>query len=122
MTQVHPDEAPDLEPVDILILGAGWTATFLIPLCEARGLAHAATSRSGRAGTLPFHFDPEAQDDPAQYAKLPRARTVLITFPITAAGASARLLSSYRAAHDGEGRFVQLGTTSIWGVSAPFGF
>ncbi|KAF7967973.1 hypothetical protein HWV62_32443 [Athelia sp. TMB] len=122
MTQVHPDhaETPDPDPapmpapVDILILGAGWTSTFLIPLCASTHVSHAATSRAGRAGTLPFTFDPHAPPDPALYARLPRAETVVITFPITVPGASARLVEAYRAGHEGAGRFVQLGTTGIW--------
>ncbi|KAF7972439.1 hypothetical protein HWV62_18016 [Athelia sp. TMB] len=120
MTQVHPDhaETPDPAPpapVDILILGAGWTSTFLLPLCASTHTSCAATSRAGRAGTLPFTFDPHAPPDPAQYAALPRAETVVITFPITVPGASGRLVEAYRGAHGGAGRFVQLGSTGIWG-------
>lgn len=47
------------QAVDILVVGAGWTSTFLIPICEARGLTHAATSRSGRIGTIRFEFNQE---------------------------------------------------------------
>ncbi|KAF7424020.1 hypothetical protein PC9H_009320 [Pleurotus ostreatus] len=47
------------QAVDILVVGAGWTSTFLIPICEARGLTHAATSRSGRNGTIRFEFNQE---------------------------------------------------------------
>lgn len=114
---MHLDQTANSQHVDILILGAGWTSTFLIPLCESTKVSYAATSRSGRDGTLPFHFNPEEEDDPTAYEQLPHAQTVLITFPINTKGASGRLIRLYRTTHGGEGRFIQLGTTSIWGVS-----
>jgi hypothetical protein len=112
-------------PVDILILGAGWTSTFLIPLCTQRGISYAATRRSSPSGTtIKFEFDPTS-DDPEPYKVLPDAKTVLITFPINGAGASKRLVSLYKStrtnphAH-GEVLFIQLGTSSIWDVSYLF--
>ncbi|KKY39622.1 hypothetical protein UCDDA912_g00326 [Diaporthe ampelina] len=110
------------EPLDILILGAGWTATFLIPLLRDRGIAFAATTGDGRhvAGspTLKWRFDPAAPD-PEQtkaFALLPRARHVLITFPLRGQGQSARLTKAYTETHGGEQtfRFIQLGSTGIW--------
>lgn len=108
--------------VDILILGAGWTATFLIPLCQQRDVTFAATSRTGRDSTIQFSFDPES-DNIEPYRSLPNASTVLITFPIEKEGASERLVKLYSGSRDGDSgirlspRFVQLGTTSMWGVS-----
>lgn len=102
--------------VDILILGAGWTSNFLIPLCNTRSVSYAATSRSGRDATIKFDFDQES-DDPEPYRVLPEAKTVLITFPITRKGASGRLVKAYKDAHPGQVAFIQLGTTSIWDVS-----
>lgn len=108
--------------VDILILGAGWTSAFLIALCDERGITHASTSRSGRENTLKFIFDPDS-DDLAPYTVLPDAQTVLITFPIDKKGASERLLKLYSRSRgqelsisDTKTRYIQLGTTSIWGV------
>ncbi|KAF5327283.1 hypothetical protein D9619_004032 [Psilocybe cf. subviscida] len=103
-------------PVDLLILGAGWTSTFLITLCADRGVTYAGTSRAGREGTIKFAFDPDS-DDPTPYTVLPDARTVLITFPIDKPGASQRLVQLYsqtRLTQESEPRFIQLGTTSIW--------
>lgn len=121
MTQLrtHSDQnASSLHAVDILILGAGWTSKFLIPLCESKGISYAATSRSGREGTTPFIFDPEeTKDDPAKYEQLPYAQTVIIVFPIIVKGATERLVRLYRKTHADEARFVQLGTTGIWDVS-----
>jgi hypothetical protein len=103
------------EVVDILILGAGWTSTFIISLCKERGLTTASTTRDGREGSIVFVFDPTSEDT-APYAALPMARTVLISFPITVKGASARLVNLYKSTHTGSAnvRFIQLGTTSIW--------
>ncbi|KAG5645105.1 hypothetical protein DXG03_006919 [Asterophora parasitica] len=106
--------------VDILILGAGWTSTFLIPLCTERSLTYAATSRTGRNNTIQFAFDPVSEDiEP--YKVLPDAQTVLITFPIELPDASARLVRLYRSSRGGqierggvETGFIQLGTTGIW--------
>jgi hypothetical protein len=106
---------------DLLILGAGWTSTFLIPLCQELGISYAATSRTGRDGTLSFLFD-QASEDPAPFRVLPEAKTVLITFPINSKGASERLVRLYTITHGQrkrEVRFIQLGTTSIWGVRQP---
>lgn len=103
--------------IDLLILGAGWTSTFLIPLCQHQGISYVATSRAGREGTLPFLFDPESEN-PDAYKRLPLAKSILITFPITIRGASERLVRLYKATHGGDAvQFIQLGTTSIWGVS-----
>ncbi|KAF9534021.1 hypothetical protein CPB83DRAFT_805083 [Crepidotus variabilis] len=108
------------DKVDILILGAGWTSTFLIPLCEQRNLTFAATSRTGRDSTIQFSFDPDSENiEP--YKSLPNASTVLITFPIEKEGASERLVKLYCGSRNGDdstqssSRFVQLGTTSMWG-------
>ncbi|KAF8625268.1 hypothetical protein AX15_005472 [Amanita polypyramis BW_CC] len=101
--------------VDILILGAGWLSNFLIPLCSERDIPTAATTRDGRDGTLAFIFDARS-DDVEPYKRLPDARTVLITFPITESGGSKKLVDLYVASRQSIFRpdFIQLGTTSIW--------
>jgi len=110
--------------VDILILGAGWTSSFLTKLCDERGITYATTSRSGRDSTIKFIFDPESEDI-GLYVGLPRAKVVLITFPIVAKGASERLARLYTDSHAGldgdeKPKFIQLGTTGIWDVSHLF--
>jgi hypothetical protein len=108
----------DNPKAELLILGAGWTSTFLIPLCQQQGISFAATSRTGRDGTLLFQFDPDSED-PTAFATLPEAKTVLITFPIKTKRASERLVTLYKSTHGGdepETRFIQLGATSIWDV------
>lgn len=68
--------------VELLILGAGWTSGFLIPLLKSNDISFAATSRGGREGTIHFDFDPSSENT-EQYESLPNATTVLITFPVT---------------------------------------
>ena len=110
-------------PVEILVLGAGWTSTFVKDICDKNGLSYAGTSRSGRDSTIKFVFDPNS-DDLGPYSVLPTAHTVVITFPITEKGAAKRLVTLYAETHGQIGnsvqertRFIQLGTTSIWDVS-----
>ncbi|CAJ2500829.1 Uu.00g036820.m01.CDS01 [Anthostomella pinea] len=101
--------------VSLLILGAGWTSTFLIPLLEREKIKHAATTTDGRDGTIPFKFDP-GSDDPSQFDALPDAKTVLITFPLKGTGPAAQLVKMYSASHQGGNKpnFIQLGVTSVW--------
>ncbi len=110
----------ELNTVDLLILGAGWTSTFLIPLCLTRNVSYAATSRPSHPlpNTIPFEFDEnETESNPAQFRLLPAAHTVLITFPIRAKGASERLVRLYQQTHQGAvASFIQLGSSGIWDV------
>ncbi|KAI0970475.1 hypothetical protein F4678DRAFT_140119 [Xylaria arbuscula] len=101
--------------VSLLILGAGWTSKFLIPLLKREGIKYAATTTDGRNGTIPFRFDPESSDN-APFTALPTAKTVLITFPLQGAGPASRLASAYEATHPeaADVRYVLFGVTSIW--------
>lgn len=112
--------------VDLLILGAGWTSKFLIPLCESLDVTYAATTRhevhlTGTATNnklVFFDFDFNSED-PTPFEILPLAKTVLITFPIRVKGASVKLVRFYEGTHEGAKgttRFIQLGSTDIWDV------
>ncbi len=114
-----------MEParVDVLILGAGWTSTFLIPYLKSQSITYAATTRDGRNGTYKFDFEPDEKspkDKLAQYAALPRATTILITFPIRSKGGSTNLYNSYIETHDEDpataSQFIQLGSTGIFTI------
>lgn len=107
--------------VDILILGAGWTAAFLVPLLNDKQISYASTSRSGRDDTLKFEFDPESHD-PAPFETLPIASTVLVTFPIKGLGGSKRLVELYQLSHSNAKaiNFIQLGSTGIYIVRVFF--
>lgn len=105
------------KPVDLLILGAGWTSTFLIPLLEQNQITYAATTTTGRNHTIPFTFDPE-DNSPEIYHRLPPAHTILITFPLHSASATHSLLHHYRATHGPSNHWIQLGSTEIFNQPA----
>jgi len=116
-----------MEELDLLILGAGWSATFLIPLLlKSHSITFAATTTTGHPvsghPTIPFRFDPTSPDQ-SGISSLPRARTVLVTFPLNGIGPSRVLVENYRATHSARGktefRFVQLGSTGIWQKGGP---
>ena len=127
-----PSETPP--PVDILILGAGWTSSFLIPLLQSQSptITFAATTRSGspRSGidTIPFEFNSNPKDHEEEkemqqrWARLPDAKTVVVTFPVYGSDGSTRLLEGWERSRKGiEGRtplWVQLGSSGIWNVSS----
>lgn len=107
------------QELDVLILGAGWTGTFLIPLLRQHKLFFAATTSDGRkvsgSPTIKFLFDP-ADTSPGAFGALPRARHVLIVFPLKGPAQSRTLVHNYGAAHgtSASTRFIQLGSTGIW--------
>lgn len=109
-----------MQEKDLLILGAGWTSTFLIPLLKSRNLTYAATTTTGRDDTIKFKFDPSLSYDEqiVVFSALPVAKTVLITFPLTGTGQSKLLLETYNTTHKrASARFVQLGSTGIWQIA-----
>jgi len=129
MASTSPNTAT--HTVEILILGAGWTSTFLIPLLKSSSITFAATTTTGRDGTIPFKYDPES-GDPSPFQHLPTAQTILITFPLNGKGQSHHLVQLYEATHSpstlsaiaaggnhiGGGakqfHYIQLGSTGIF--------
>ena len=105
-----------LKQVDVLILGAGWTSTFLIPLLCSYSVSYAATTTTGHNNTIPFKFSPDSEDL-EQYSTLPAARTILVTFPLKGVGQSKQIVSLYRKVHGDENEWVQLGSTGIFAAS-----
>ena len=99
--------------VDFLILGAGWTSIFLIPQLKSAAVTHAATTTTGRDGTIPFKFEPDSSDT-IPFKRLPSAKTILITFPLIGTGQSKRITDLYRNVHGDENRWIQLGSTEIF--------
>lgn len=101
------------QSVDLLILGAGWTSTFLIPQLNSTSTTHAETTTTGRDSTIPFKFDPDSSDlDP--YKHLPSAQTILITFPLVGKGQAKHITSLYRSIHGSDNHWIQLGSTGIF--------
>ncbi|ERF74237.1 hypothetical protein EPUS_03427 [Endocarpon pusillum Z07020] len=98
---------------ELLILGAGWTSTFLIPLLRDEKVGYAATSTTGRSSTIKFIFEPDASDSTA-FKVLPEARTILVTFPLRGTGQSQKLVDFYHQTHTSRPHYIQLGYTGIW--------
>lgn len=121
----------DNAPVDLLMLGTGWTGTFLLPAAGSASLRIAHTTRDGGQGSIPFAFDPDS-DDIQAFEALPDATTVLIVFPLYTEAAVKRLIAGYlstrKAQEDNDNdekkqksRFILLGSTGIWDVSVQAG-
>ncbi|KAF9516307.1 hypothetical protein BS47DRAFT_1292561 [Hydnum rufescens UP504] len=100
-------------PVDILVLGAGWYSQYLIPLIQSDPtLSFAATTRNGRvvAGYTTIKFQ-VSDDEGTDWAGLPKARTVVLSFPTVVPGAIAKYIRAYESAHGaGTTRWIQLGS------------
>ncbi|KAK4664576.1 uncharacterized protein QC763_512000 [Podospora pseudopauciseta] len=119
-----------MEQLTVLILGAGWTSTFLIPILTTSSIPFAATTTTGRTvsgvPTIRFKFDPANTPEEelrSAIAALPAAKYVLITFPLTGNGPSKTLIEMYNSTHQShssstshKARFIQLGSTGIWGA------
>ena len=105
-----------MKELEILVLGAGWTSTFLIPLLKESSISFAATTTTGRDDTIKFKFDPSASDQ-SSFHVLPTAKTILITFPLKGKGPSTLLTTTYKSTHPkSDPRFLQLGSTGIWQI------
>lgn len=111
-----------MHQIDLLVLGAGWTSTFLLPLLKERNWSFAATTTDGRKvegfDTIKWRFEPDSKDG-SQMSSLPLAKHVLITFPLTSAEQADYLIKSYEDGHSKAPhptRFIQLGSTGIWQI------
>ena len=119
--------------MDLLLLGSGWTGSFVLPIAADAGITTASTSRAGGNGTIAWEFDPTS-DDASNFTVLPDAKTVLIIFPVYEEGGIERLVRGYlssRTARQRSGyydekvdccmdsidtRFILLGSTGIYNV------
>lgn len=108
-----------MDPVDLLILGAGWTSQFLIPLLKSKSITYAATTTTGHESygtpTIAFKFDPSSTDTDS-YSLLPVAKTILVTFPLKGPNQSTHLIFQYNKAHHfpEKPKWIQLGSTGIF--------
>ncbi|KAF2209768.1 hypothetical protein CERZMDRAFT_46525 [Cercospora zeae-maydis SCOH1-5] len=114
-----------MQNVDFLILGAGWTATFLIPLLSHHNITFAATTRDGRDvanhRTIKWTFDPDEEastSEKSQFSSLPTAKTLLITFPLTSPSQTHLVVHGYTKSHPSSShpQIIQLGSTGIWQI------
>jgi len=104
-------------PVDILILGAGWYSQYLIPLIQSDpSLSFVATTRDGRVvtGYTTIKFEVSDRDE-TDWARLPKARTVVLSFPTVSPGAVTKYIRAYELVHGaGWTRWIQLGSTGTF--------
>ncbi|KAF2156614.1 hypothetical protein K461DRAFT_249025 [Myriangium duriaei CBS 260.36] len=108
-----------MQQLDLLVLGAGWTSTFLTPLLDSSSLSYALTSTTGRPSTIKFKFDPSLSDQ-SYFSVLPSARYILVTFPVRDPAHANLLLASYAATHPrADPRYIVLGSTGIWPPGGP---
>ncbi|KAI9349994.1 hypothetical protein DFJ73DRAFT_760400 [Zopfochytrium polystomum] len=115
--------AAAIQPVFLLIVGLGWTGAYVRELAQQRQPPYpggvAATTTTGRDGTIPFVYDPDAPaaERARAFAALPAARAaVLITFPLRDAAAASRFVDDYLDTHNDHPppRFVLLGSTGAY--------
>lgn len=121
--------------VDILVLGAGWTSQFFVKLFDREKIAYALTTTTGKINKncegkydgskiIQFAFQPDPDPRPdeynetfveEQYLRLPRAKTVVVTFKLEGKGQSEKLMRMYSRSHQHLlANFVQLGSTGIF--------
>jgi hypothetical protein len=105
-----------MQQVDLLILGAGWTSSFLIPLLKERNFTFAATTTDGRSvegsDTIKWRFESDGKNG-SKLGSLPLA------FPLTSAEQTDFLVNSYldgHSKHRDHVGFIQLGSTGIWQI------
>ncbi|PWN51200.1 hypothetical protein IE53DRAFT_314344 [Violaceomyces palustris] len=115
-----PSSSVEAAQVDILLLGSGWTSSFLLPIAGQRGFSTAFTTRDGRDGSLRFNFDPDS-DSLEPFKVLPEASTVVVIFPLYDPRAIERLVKGYESTRSDEGlerqkrsNWILLGSTGIW--------
>ncbi|PSK43069.1 hypothetical protein B9Z65_7023 [Elsinoe australis] len=115
-----------MQEIDLLILGAGWTSTFLLPLLSNSNLTFALTTTTGRSidshPSLKFKYDPSASDQ-SYFSTLPSARYILITFPVKGTTDALKLVDSYLDTHpraQDSVRWIVLGSTGIWQIGGRY--
>ena len=98
--------------IPILILGLGWTGHFLINLLSELHIGYAATTRHQTNDTIQW----ELPQDNSSYthvdvSNLPRAQTILITFPVLSQACMTALINSYESKYGGEKQWILLSST-----------
>ena len=96
--------------VDVLILGAGWTSTFLEPLLGSHNISFSSTTRNGRNNSIQWSLLPSSGDD-VDVSLLPSAKYVIITFPSPSADALRAFLKKYEAEKNYDVKWVLLSST-----------
>lgn len=114
------------EVVDVLILGAGWTSQFLVPLFESQYITYALSTPQGTINKfctgkyddskiVAFYLRPDDPDE-SEYATLPTATTVIVTFPLKDKGPAKKLVETYNRVHAGSihTQWILLGSSGVY--------
>ncbi|KAJ3305564.1 hypothetical protein HDV03_001430 [Kappamyces sp. JEL0829] len=96
--------------MDLLVLGYGWQGKYVVDYFTSQQQQVAFTTTSGRESSIAWTFNPDLRD-PVHYQVLPKARHVLITFPLPTEESAEIITSLYRLAHGIAPSFVLLGST-----------
>ncbi|KAI8818336.1 uncharacterized protein EV422DRAFT_180647 [Fimicolochytrium jonesii] len=107
-------------PVDMLILGMGWSGTYVATLLTSLDISFEATTTTGRDGTLKFEYDPDSTD-PTPFEQLPDAKTVLVTFPLRGKQSALNLADLYEQTHASTAvtqQYILLGSTRPYSTTA----
>lgn len=112
--------------VDVLILGAGWTSQFLVPLFQSRDITYALSTPQGTINRycvgkyddskiVAFYLRPDDPDE-SEYAALPTASTVIVTFPMKDEESAKKLVETYNRVHAGSihPQWILLGSSSVY--------
>ncbi|TIC19108.1 hypothetical protein E3Q13_01460 [Wallemia mellicola] len=104
---------------DILLLGSGWISTFAVPVLVSKGFTVAATTRKAtpddKFDRIEFTFD-DSLDIDREVEKLPKARTVVVVFPIRGSERTSKLVDAYTRLKSNS-QWIQLGSSGIWGTN-----
>ncbi|PWN43642.1 alpha/beta-hydrolase [Ceraceosorus guamensis] len=129
MTISPPAHAGHSQPVDVLLLGSGWTSQFLLPLLNLEGITYAFTSRQRSTSTsavppppgssIHFELSSDGKASRSLWHSLPKAKVVLIVFPLRSREAVHNLIDGYELSH-GAANWILLGSTGAWGPVGHF--
>jgi hypothetical protein len=105
------------EPLDLLILGRGWLGSIIEKhFLETLKLKVVSTTRSGVDSSIPWQFNPidcKEEELKAHFKLLPKARAVLVTFPLPTETSGSIIIEMYKKVHFSVNNpsFILIGST-----------
>lgn len=98
--------------IDLLVLGLGWQGTYVLDYFKSQELKVQGTTRDGRDGSIPFVFSPSLPQ--ASYSILPKAKSILITFPLSTSEDGRIFSNLYEAVTGIRPNLILLGSTGAF--------
>ncbi|KAI9494589.1 hypothetical protein BDB00DRAFT_295560 [Zychaea mexicana] len=96
--------------VPLLILGLGWTGTFLNELLSQLHITYVATTRHQTTDTVQWELPQDDSCTHVDVSALPQAKTVLVTFPVRSSACMSSLMDAYESKH-GQTQWILLSST-----------